>query len=874
MYALGMLPQVRWQAGALSVTTKAMIRTRLDPFWGFLPVLALLVLLALSARVNRSSLLEIEMQVDGGSSLQVFWTPGNEGFKQERSATAATIPGKRRLYRLRLPTAFVSGLRLDPSDMPFSAEIYSIRVETPFFSELWDNNEGFVGWSALQNIAAFEKNKESLVATSVSNDGAIATQLPAIFKQGQYLICALYFFPLLLVMALHRRITEALRRIGIASLTQRLSLSFRRLAHAFYEEHVLPVSTGATVIICAVIFLFALSVSLRLHGSSIGMWEKYLPDERQSAVLLGTPRSIRSDEWLVGTPFILSQINHHPPFPLVNSSIGAIASPLVAGIPVMHISSIFRPQHWGFFLLPPEYGYAFWWDFKFFALFLGLFVLLLMLTRGKTFISFCAAVWFLYSSFTQWWFSANMPDIVLSFLWGLIGLFWLWHSRRSALMLIGAILCTLFATDFILALYPPFQVPLFYLALFIAVAHFSEHHPEQHRWKLRACLTLGSMFVVALVVISFYHDAYATIERMQRTVYPGQRHEAGGGFSLVRYFSGFLDLFLNDSRFPRDVGNICEASSFLLLWPVVACSMAVSAWREKRLTPVLSALLFYLAAVSCYLVTAWPPLAAKMTLFSLVPSGRAMLGVGLANVLIVSLWLAREEQPSTRQLIAFMAPLLIAVLLYANGLSHWTEGTVPAWQVWLSALSLILLALLLFAGKTRAFCYVLVLHTLVPNFLVNTITQGLGSLTGTRLFQTAQEIAQQYPDKSWASADDFIIAGAIKAAGAPVLNGAKFAPDLEMYSQFDPRRQNEAVYNRYAHLIVHNGPTGGIPSFSLQQADLINLTVPLCALELKNLNVDYFVLPRAIEPAVSECLSLQSKRPLNAGFWLYQRKPG
>src|SRR5581483_6595275 len=77
---------------------------------------------------------------------------------------------------------------------------------------------------------------------------------------------------------------------------------------------------------CLLVFLagFILNVALNLNGSSVPVWCTVIRDAPPfDSVIAGTPRAVRSDEWLVWTPAILSQANHRPAWPVENPSVGA-----------------------------------------------------------------------------------------------------------------------------------------------------------------------------------------------------------------------------------------------------------------------------------------------------------------------------------------------------------------------------------------------------------------------------------------------------------------------------------------------------------------------------------------------------------------------
>ena len=67
------------------------------------------------------------------------------------------------------------------------------------------------------------------------------------------------------------------------------------------------------------VLVIVVIVTFNLNGSSLGVWDKYVSqrdDGKKTDVIFGQNREVRSDEWLVQTPFYLSQAEED--FPLVN----------------------------------------------------------------------------------------------------------------------------------------------------------------------------------------------------------------------------------------------------------------------------------------------------------------------------------------------------------------------------------------------------------------------------------------------------------------------------------------------------------------------------------------------------------------------------
>ena len=98
----------------------------------------------------------------------------------------------------------------------------------------------------------------------------------------------------------------------------------------------------------AILLLYGV-VAIRHSETSIGMWDKVVsPAANQSTgVVVGTPRAIRSDEWLRSTPFTLSQ--YEQGYPVRNESIGVGEDQLSMSLPVYHYTTLFKPQNWGYY---------------------------------------------------------------------------------------------------------------------------------------------------------------------------------------------------------------------------------------------------------------------------------------------------------------------------------------------------------------------------------------------------------------------------------------------------------------------------------------------------------------------------------------------
>ena len=267
----------------------------------------------------------------------------------------------------------------------------------------------------------------------------------------------------------------------------------------------------------AVIVLFGFCVLPRLNGSSVAYWSKILQEpETQSELLLFTPKLVRIDEWHGWTPSVLSQARQKPPFPVENLSLGADRSPLLMNVPVAYHVTFFRPQFWGFFFFDFERGYSFYWCCKIFGLLLafGWFLRQLGL-RSRGLILF-GTLWIFFSGYVQWWFSspAMLPEMLAT--WAIttgcaIKFFKETNPWRIVVAFTVAVFC---GVNFVLCLYPPYQIPLLFLTIAILVGVWFENRRARSPVldKARNTSDRCGVAAVILMLVPFW------IERDQRSI--------------------------------------------------------------------------------------------------------------------------------------------------------------------------------------------------------------------------------------------------------------------------------------------------------------------------------------------------------------------
>lgn len=560
------------------------------------------------------------------------------------------------------------------------------------------------------------------------------------------------------------------------------------------------------VVIGTLVFGYFAFSFLGLNGSSTALWRYYADRQMPDAgVLLGSPQGIRSDEWMLQTPWIFSQALRTPAFSSSNPNIGGDVTPLVANLPVRHWSTLFRPQMWPFFLLSPERAFAFYWNFKTFGLLLGALLFFGVLTGGKTLIDLAGALFLTFSPFVQWWFStpACLPEMLAMFFFG----GWLsaivYRGRARWQVAIAAVGLIVAIENFIFCCYPRFQVPLAYLAAALLVAGLITSKQRDELRTFRLCCMSLVLTGVTLVTWRWWGDVAEIVRITSLLSYPGQVRFTGGGFEWNRFFDPFLEFSMTGDRFPERLENACEAAGFLFIAPFLAARVIRDAVRG-RADWMLIVPLAVIGVTIFYMTVGIPMWLAKISGWTLVYSGRANLVVGVGTSMVLIRYLARsprgESSSLTRLCIFGGCFLLLLPLLKLTNvrMGHFeTPSTVIATALFVAAI-----ALCIWMRSVVGTCLLLVVPQLYTCALINPITQGIPGITQSPLLHWLAGAQKSTPEGKWIVLGDTLRAqllpNFIKAAGFDVLGGTRCSPDYAMMQILDPAKQFVALWDRYA----------------------------------------------------------------------------
>ncbi|MCM2313999.1 MAG: hypothetical protein NDJ92_02465 [Thermoanaerobaculia bacterium] len=626
----------------------------------------------------------------------------------------------------------------------------------------------------------------------------------------------------------------------------------------------------------AVILLawLVVATAARIHGSSVAAWNSEMNrvNRPDFGILLGTPRMIRSDDWTVGTPFIMSQALQPDPFPTVNTSLGAKQSPMLLNVPVRHWSVLFKPHLLGFFVLDLERAYALMWQLKVVGLLLSAAMLIYLLTEERLGIALLGSAWILFSSFTQWWFSTQLPESLTALFAAMSFAMLLPGEKALGWRIVQTCGLIYAAVAFSVLLYPPFQIQLLYLALAVVMAWMWQLRGREKVWRRAVPAWGGAGLLCAFLLGLWLWELRDSFAAMAATSYPGARESAGGDLPSLKLFSGFFNPLMSEASVPDGWLNVCESSSYLLLFPVLLVATAVRWRRGRRPAPMQIALASYCLGFWLWNSVEFSAIVGRYTGLGQVHGNRGFLGIGIASILWCCVELAgasRDGELVPRSSRRTVLVCLGVAAAYALAMLRATPGFFEMVPLAICSIWAALLAASLWLGRARPFAALLLPPLVAVYGLVNPVAQGLQPITESRLYSTVRTMVQREPRAMWAASDRGGLAEYLMSAGAVVVNGTKFIPPVEQMSLFDVGGRQRFIYNRYAHAYIESGNETAEPYFELRVQDQYVLHLPLRPEPWRRLGVRYLASGRPLPPsALAAHARLMHALP-ESKVWIY-----
>lgn len=394
-------------------------------------------------------------------------------------------------------------------------------------------------------------------------------------------------------------------------------------------------------------------VALALTPSSYAVGMKLLGQPVEGLVA-GTPRPIRSDEWMVFTPYVQIAVNSSfKPYDTDSPYRESLRS--FFALPIADWGAAFKPYYFAFAVLPPANAFSFFYLFDALAFLVG-WALFFKLIRVDAKLAIIGSLVLFFSQFVQVWWTSNWGAFAFA-PWAAVA--WMAIDKRWVRVLV----CAYALVVWMLAdVYPPFLYA-FGLAMAVIVVG-----ARRDLLTVRRVIDAGISTVLAAVV--FYTYFGDLIKIMGSTVYPGHRVSSGGGVylgKLLAHIYPFAVTHLFDPLSNITNTNACEIAVVGSLIPVIF--FVFVDYRSFKNAIQSNAYAILVMTLGLLFAAAWmffpiPAEVGKYVGLTFVPGKRLALGFGWILTALCLYLLSRCSCVfNFRRVVVFAAVMLGAILV-------------------------------------------------------------------------------------------------------------------------------------------------------------------------------------------------------------------
>ena len=601
---------------------------------------------------------------------------------------------------------------------------------------------------------------------------------------------------------------------------------------------------GAAIVLSATL--------LDISGSSMGWWSHIL-DTPHEGLVIGEPRETRGDEYAVSTPFAFAQ--GYNDYGYFNSLIGNRPADMfiIKDAPVWYITEVFRPMHWGYFLFGSSRGLAFYWSSRQVLMALSSYEFMLLITNGRRRVSVIVATLISFSPAVQWWFAVNnLPEMLIA-LFLMPVLVQRYVMTQSAILRLSNIaLFMQCAGMFLLGFYPPWEIPLFFLLCIVLVCVFWDLRDSiaVTRWDVLNVLWVTCVFVSLIALVM--HNSLPAIRAALNTAYPGNRISVGGQMSIQQLFKGSAGLAFPFQAYVG-IGNAPESALLIDLFPAGIALALVQFIRNKSKDLMSLLLTIFISVCLIYMIVGFPTWLARFTLFSYSLTGRLLVVVGVANLILLARCVSRCTVDSSNRNQSLVT-LLLASSVYGIFIAVVNHIANPQYCRWLIVACLaIIAAMTVFsvfssgnAVATSITAALTVLGMAISGLAVNPVQYSSAPLTEQPLSHQVKAV-QEYEPGIWATDGSAQMSQFLVANGIPTANALQVTPAMNLWSTLDPKGTWRSAYNRYAYVEFTVVPSPVDEPFTVIAPDAIS--VSLTPEQLDSISVTYVLSSHELDEA-------------------------
>lgn len=605
---------------------------------------------------------------------------------------------------------------------------------------------------------------------------------------------------------------------------------------------------------------------LKISGSSVNVYDQLLNyREGKDNTIYGEPRTVRSDEWLVNTPFTVSQSENN--FPATNQdAVNGQDVSLGVDVPYREWSTLFKPQNLAFFVLPLEYAFAFKWWIIAFVLAMAIYIFVLFLLPKQRFAAAALAVFTVMNPFIQWWYVSGTLLPIAYTLIGVVLAYKITQSRDMLKLIGGSVLLAYCLICFALILYPPYLLVcagvglVLFLSIYLGLGNQFKDLLKNKTWAY-----LGTIVItVVCVVFAFLVQHREAVAAISSTSYPGSRSVPAGDIGFASSLIWPLShTTLSQNSLTSFENNQSEVSRFLLfgivLIPFIGYGLyrTKKSWQTKEYRLLLYLFIGAVAALVLLSARAFIPYGDRgyklLHLDGILPT-RLLIGVGIINLVLLIIAMKLPTKPwrgwkfsVDKHLIIVFASVFALIessLLWVK--LYYVLPSVGLYEI--TGMSLLIASIVtLLAHTALRVRYVgltgMLVYAIVISFPINPLYAGMGALTESDLSKQVSMLSTN-DNSTWISTKS-TFSPILLASGAKTLSGVQIYPKNEVWSKYFPN--DEKTYNRYAHITYTIDDNSTKRALWLLQPDAFEISLHSCDEFLKEQNINYILTAGKLE---------------------------
>jgi len=643
-------------------------------------------------------------------------------------------------------------------------------------------------------------------------------------------------------------------------------------------QFLLKIKNKEFIILLIILFFFITLSIFKINGSSIDIYNLlFYPNGENSSIIIGTPRGVRSDEWLVATQYSQSQAENN--FTSINEDIGFGQNmTLLYDTPSTHCSSIFKPLNFFYFIFSFEVAFSIKWWLRIYLIILSSYVLLKQIGIPKRY-SLISALAISFTPYLHWWFSTSALDTVYLLFFIFFLLIKLFQNNKIAFKSIISIAIIYLSTSFLLILYPPFQIPGLWLLIFCVSGYLLNCFGLKgliKKIKTNIFFLFLISFSLILFIFLFYIDLKEVIYLMMNTSYPGTRIIEGGGYNFIKFNNFFYNFILikGSHPVPDEFLNQSEASNFAMLYifllPLLIHKFIKNFITKHKFDYFELLLSLYLIISTIWLFIGLPMLIERISLLYMVPIHRISLFIGLGGYILCFYYIFKDKTilKTDRYITYFVISLMAFFLFYYFG--HVIKSRYP---LFLNNTMIVLLIALISAITTflllirnKLFIIILTIISFLTSLCINPIYISNFPTTSSKISDMVRNVENKDPNQKWIHFGSLLYGNLLISNGINSINSTHYYPQFAIWDKIDPDGSNLEIYNRYAHIeFIDNEKT----EIQLIHADTIRVLINPCSQELLDLNIKYYFSELELN---YECLKkVDEVKYTNLTFSVYEK---